>query len=134
MSGAAGGGIAAAVAAKKRREREQEEEQMAGYTQEDLKGWEFKFVRSFSGKFGNPQFLKKICAEEKEAGWELVEKFDDNRLRFKRRVEERANDQQRQRDPYRSTIGLSENRMALVILGIVLLIGGAIFLLAMALS
>jgi hypothetical protein len=53
------------------------------------------------------------------AGWELLEKFDDNRLRFKRRVDERKNDRHLDIDPYRTNIGMNEGKMVIAILGIV---------------
>ena len=63
----------------------QEEEEMTKYTDADLQGdWEFKIVRSNLAGFRKPEVLQQVCAEEAKAGWILVEKFDNQRLRFKR--------------------------------------------------
>lgn len=89
-------------------------------TQNDsIDGWEFKIVRSHSGKFKNYEFIKQVCDEESRNGWELVEKFDSSRLRFKRRTDRRSNDGLAQIDPYRDHVGISEGGLVLTILGIV---------------
>ena len=114
----------AAAAAKARRERE-EEEKMTKYNDDDLKGWEFKILRSARGKFGKQQFFQQILQEEAKAGWELVEKFDNHRIRFKRRIERRSNDQFLDFDPYRNHIGLDSKRTEIIIgVSIALLLGG----------
>ena len=122
--------IMAGAAAAKRRQ-EEEEESMSAYNSDDLSGWEFKIVRSVFGRFSNYQAVLKICQEEAENGWELVEKFDEYRLRFKRRVERRSNDHLARLDPYRTSPGIkwSGTSTALVIGVILLLVGGLAFLL-----
>ena len=79
---------AAAAAAEKRRQMRrlaEEEEDMAKYTQDELgNDWEFKIVRSESGAFRKPEVLRKLIEEEARAGWVMLEKFDDSRIRFKR--------------------------------------------------
>lgn len=92
--------IAAAAAAEARRK---EEEKMTNYKSDDLDGWEFKIIRSTWGKFNSHEAIQKVCRQEAEAGWELLEKFDKHRLRFKRRVERRSADQHLGIDPYRGT-------------------------------
>jgi hypothetical protein len=88
------GGAAAAAAARRRRMRlAEEEEDMAGYTQDDLShDWEFKIVRSESGAFRKPEILRKLIEEEARAGWVMLEKFDDRRVRFKRSHSARTRD------------------------------------------
>jgi hypothetical protein len=88
------GGAAAAAAARRRRMRlDEEEEDMAGYTQGDLNSdWEFKIVRSESGAFRKPEILRKLIEEEARAGWVMLEKFDDRRVRFKRSHSARTRD------------------------------------------
>jgi hypothetical protein len=98
MSGAIVPIIAAAV--KQRQMRK--EEKMSAYGKNDLEGWEFKIVRSSFGSFRNPERLEKLCREEARAGWEMLEKFDDYRIRFKRRTDKRAMDQFAEIDPYRT--------------------------------
>ena len=86
---------AAAAAEKRRRMRRlaEEEEDMARYTQDDLNNdWEFKIVRSESGAFRKSEALKKLIEEEARAGWVMLEKFDDRRIRFKRSRRARTRD------------------------------------------
>jgi hypothetical protein len=93
-----GGTVAASAAAAQQKKRrmmrlEKEEEDMTGYTQDELQSdWEFKIVRSESGAFRKPQVLSQLVEEEAQAGWVLLEKFDDNRVRFKRPRSARARD------------------------------------------
>ena len=98
---------------------------MTGYRPEDLEGYEFKILRSTTGRFGKPEGLRTALAEEADAGWELVEKFDNSRIRLKRRIACREKDAHLVWDPYRTWIGMSENRLGFLIAGIVL---GAILL------
>jgi len=115
--------LAAAAAARRRR---QEEERMPSYSGDDLNGWEFKIVTSNFGRFRDYSAVQKICQEEAETGWELVEKFDNYRLRFKRRVERRSNDHLARLNPYRTSPGVSWNaKTTALILAIVLLLVGA---------
>jgi len=87
---------AAAAAAEKRRQMRrlaEEEEDMARYTQDDLgNDWEFKIVRSESGAFRKSEVLKKLIEEEARAGWVMLEKFDNRRVRFKRPRRARTRD------------------------------------------
>ena len=66
---------------------------MAKYTPDDLNSeWEFKIVRSESGAFRKPEVLRKLIEEEARAGWEMLEKLDDRRVRFKRSHSSRSRD------------------------------------------
>lgn len=114
------------IAALKRRD---EEEQMAQYRSGDLDGWEFKIVRSALGRFSNRAFMKKICQEEAQAGWELVEKFDDYRIRFKRRVEKRSVDPHLSIDPYRTAASAGSKPAVWMVAGLALLLAGAVIML-----
>ena len=110
---------AAAAAAAIRRRNQDEEEQMTQYSAEELaQGWEFKIVRSNFASFRNPNVLQQVCQEEAGAGWTLVEKFDDQRLRFKRPISERGRSAPGF-DPYRTTYGGLSNGpfAALILLG-----------------
>jgi hypothetical protein len=111
-----GGAAAAAAAAKKRREQ-QEEESMTQYSAQDLDGFEFKIVRSVMGRFSNYEAVQKLCAEEARAGWEMVEKFDNDRIRFKRRIERRNQDKSLSFDPYRTSVGIAELGVAAIVIG-----------------
>ena len=117
MSAAIAGAAAAAAA---RRERK-EEETMTSYTQTDLiEGWEFKILRSVTGAFGKPDRLRQALEEEARAGWVLVEKFDNQRVRLKRPASARAGDAGLGLDPYRTSYGMSEWKFFFTIMGIVL--------------
>jgi len=129
MSGVYAGGAATIAAAKARRRQEEEEERMTAYSNEDLDGWEFKIVRSAFGRFRNYPAVKRLCEEEAKAGWEMVEKFDNYRIRFKRRIERRADDMHLTGDPYRTQAGVGEGMIAVVVIGtIVIAIGIVLFL------
>jgi hypothetical protein len=120
------GGAAAAAAASRR----QEEEEMTSYSENELaEGWEFKILRSNMHAFRKPENLQKYLEEEGRAGWVLVEKFDDNRVRLKRPASARRGDAALNFDPYRTQVGLSDTGMVFMILGIV--VGGAVGLLGL---
>ena len=122
-----------AAAHKKKREY-QEEEDMTRYSAEDLAQWEFKIVRSSTGKFQDPHFLRRVCEEESESGWELLEKFDNNRIRFKRPVERRSLDALESRDPYRTSVGMSEGQLVLTVIFVASTVAALIVLLVRTLS
>lgn len=112
--------IAAAAAAEAKRK---EEEEMTNYRSDDLDGWEFKIVRSAWGKFNSHEAIREVCRQESEAGWEMLEKFDNHRIRFKRRVERRTADQHLGVDPYRgSTSGKGGGMITGLVLGMVVLL------------
>ena len=120
------GGAAAAAAAKRRRMMMAEEEEgMARYTQDDLgNDWEFKIVRSESGAFRKPEVVKKLLEEEARAGWVMLEKFDDRRVRFKRPRSARNRDVllPPDVDPYRTRYGSPSAQYAMLatmVLGLV---------------
>ncbi|MCX6783801.1 MAG: hypothetical protein NT141_01900 [candidate division WWE3 bacterium] len=133
MSGAAAGAAAAAAAAARMR---QEEEEMTTYTPEDLNnGWEFKILRANRiGGFKDPLVLKKALDEEAQTGWQLVEKFDDYRLRLKRKISERSKDSQATSDPYRTIYGMSTAAMFWLVMGGTLGFTALIILIAFAAS
>ena len=128
--------VGAAATAAAEATRRQEEEEMTSYSETDLsEGWEFKILRSNMNAFRKPDNLKTYLEEEGRAGWILVEKFDDNRLRLKSPASARRGDAALNFDPYRTQVGLSDTRMILVILGIVFgVIIGLLVLLGLALK
>ena len=130
---------AAAAAEKRRRMRRlaEEEEDMARYTQDDLNNdWEFKIVRSESGAFRKSEALKKLIEEEARAGWVMLEKFDDRRIRFKRPRRARTRDALLPLgvDPYRTRYGSPTTQYALLatmVLGLAVAgLGVLVFLMA----
>ena len=125
-------GAAAATAAVYQAKLREEEEYLTTYTGQDLDGWEFKIVRS-AGKISGDKF-RQLCAEERQNGWELVEKFDDYRVRFKRRVEERERDGYSEIEPYRTQYGLTEAKLVFIILGAVFAVIAIILALVLGLN
>ena len=125
-----GGHIAAQEAAKKKR---REEEEMTQYTRDELNNdWEFKILKSVTGRFGKREIVELVRAEEAMAGWVMVEKFDDNRIRFKRPVSAQRNDFNLPPDidPYRTNYGISEGVLGLSIVGVIFTVIGIIALIA----
>jgi hypothetical protein len=85
-------------------EQRVEEEDRTPYTERDLmEEWEFKIVRCTHPSFVRPEFLKALLDQEAEAGWQLVEVFDAQRVRLKRLTSQRTVDWSRPEgcDPYR---------------------------------
>ena len=102
--------IAASAAAAAAQRRAEEEERMATYSTDDLKDdWEFKIVHGSQEAFRNHAVLTKLVDEEKQAGWVLLEKFDNSRIRFKRQRAMQTHDEQllsQGIDPYRTQYGI----------------------------
>ncbi len=101
---------------------------MTSYNQKDNQGdWEYKIVRSNTNAFRNRNKLERAREEEAMAGWELVEKFDDKRLRFRRPMSAQMNDDQLPpgMDPYRTQYGVAEGALGVIIM---LAVVGAILL------
>ena len=83
----------AAAAARQQKLLAEEEQDMTPYTQTDLDSdWEFKIVRSDYGAFRKPEALDALLEEQAQAGWVMLEKFDNNRIRLKRPRSARARD------------------------------------------
>ena len=110
------GAHVAAHAAQEAKKKKQEEEEMTKYTEKELtEDFEFKILRSATGAFKKRENVEKAIAEESTAGWMLVEKFDNERLRFKRPASSRRKDAMLPPgiDPYRTTYGVGEGGLAL---------------------
>lgn len=118
------------VAEQKKKQREQlEEEKMTGYSPDEMNDdWEFKIVRGGHLAFRNPDTFAQLVEEEGEAGWTLLEKLDDSRVRFKRPKSAHRNDAYLPDhiDPYRTQFGRptdANTAIVLVISGILLSLG-----------
>ena len=106
---------------------------MTPYTRQDLsENWEFKIIRSSTGAFKNPEKMRAVLEEEGRAGWVLVEKFDNGRIRLKRPHDARSTDAGLGFDPYRTQVGMSEGALVAVIIASV--IGGLGLLIAIIAS
>jgi hypothetical protein len=114
----AGASAAAAAAAARKRREEEEEEKLTQYDGDDMEKYEFKIMRSSLGKFGKYETLKRVCEQEAKAGWEMVEKFDQYRVRFRRNIDNRANDRHLDFDPYRTGIGGGSGARVAIIIAI----------------
>ena len=106
---------------------------MTSYTNEELaQGFEFKILRAHTNAFRKPQVLREALQQEALAGWTLVEKFDDARLRFKRPADAKRNDASLPMDPYRSVYGIGQGGIVAIILGCVLAVAAMAVGVAMA--
>jgi hypothetical protein len=121
--------IHGAIIAGKKKQQEEEEQRMTQYNAEDLNGWEFKIVRSAFGRFRNAEVIRRLMEEEARNGWELVEKFDAYRIRFKRRTDKRTLHSDGGVDPYRTNYGTSQIILPLVAVGVALALAAALFFL-----
>ena len=91
---------------------------MTPYSPRDLaEDWEFKILRSATSAFKDRAALQRYLAEEAQAGWQLVEKFDNARLRLKRPAAARRDDAHCAFDPYRTSVGMSEGGIAALVAG-----------------
>ena len=68
---------------------------------------EYKVVQAQTPLFASTPKMLEILQEESEAGWELLEKEDNYRIKLKRDVSCRERDGERSVDPYRSSVGVS---------------------------
>tara|TARA_R110002072_G_scaffold136124_2_gene278045 strand:+ start:1076 stop:1369 length:294 start_codon:yes stop_codon:yes gene_type:complete len=68
---------------------------------------EYKVIQSTTPHFAKTSQLLKVLQEESAAGWQLVEKFDNYKLRLCRDIKHRADDSGRTLDPYRTHVGPS---------------------------
>lgn len=104
---------------------------MTTYSREELAGdWEFKILRSLTGAFKKPEALHRVLDEEAQAGWVLVEKFDNSRIRLKRPASARDSDLHIGFDAYRTYVGPSEGQYVAIVLacifGGIAAIGGVV--------
>ena len=126
----------AAAAEQARRRLWQEEEELTPYSERDLsEDWEFKIVRSGSAAFRKPEEFAKLLEQEARFGWVLLEKLDDGRVRFKRRVGSgsRLPLGEHEGDPYRSVYGMVQSRQAAIIVLVAIAVSVGIMFLAVLL-
>jgi len=120
LSAAAGGAAAAAAEAERQRQWEEEEMMSQEYSEES----EYKILRSATAAFRNPNHLRNALEEEARAGWMLLEKFDDQRLRLKRPISARKLDAELTFDPYRTYYGIGQGKLALwIVIGTLAVMG-----------
>lgn len=68
---------------------------------------EYKILQATTPHFASASNLQRVLSEEAQAGWTLVEKYDNYKIRLQRDISHRANDVDRQIDPYRVQVGPS---------------------------
>lgn len=88
-------------------------------------GWEFKIITSGTAAFRKADVMRKVIEEESLAGWQLVEKLDDHRIRLKRHESAKAEDARLPFDAYRTTYE-GEARLRLVVFWLVIIIGAVV--------
>ena len=119
------------AARRRRREvqlrRAEEETLLTPYSTTEMnEDWQFKIVR---GSFSDRSSVEAVIKEQQAFGWIYVEKFDNNRIRFKRSAAEALKDPERAGDPYSTSSIVAGNGCA-VILILTLFIASAATLLA----
>ena len=127
------GELAHVHAAQERKRKQEEEEEMTSYTNQELsQDWEFKIVRSATGAFSKPEMVAQVREEESLTGWQLVEKFDNNRMRFKRPADSYKKDQEMASylDPYRTQYGISDAGLGFRIVAVIMLFVGTLVFIA----
>jgi hypothetical protein len=136
MAGAEGAAAAAAASAKRKRDQEEEDE-VTPFNSDPSGAVEYKILRSVTSAFKKPEKFRAALEEEARAGWELVEKLDNSRVRLRRSIEWRQRDGQLAQDPYRIQVGMSESVLALWIVlgalaGVAVVMGVVLGILAVA--
>src|SRR5690348_4857885 len=118
-------GAAAAAAAARQRQEHEEEEEVTPMNSDPSGAVEYKIIRSATSAFKKSAFFQQVLEEEAAAGWELVEKLDNARLRLRRSIQWRKKDNGLTQDAYRTHVGLSETALGMrILLGVF----GGIFL------
>jgi hypothetical protein len=104
-----------------------EEEEETPYMQDDLHGdFEFKILRSNTAAFRKPEMLQQALEEEALAGWVLLEKLDNSRLRLKRKRGSGHRDATAAIDPYRTYFGLGNGAIAAIVIGVIAAVLGVV--------
>lgn len=68
---------------------------------------EFKVLHSTTPMFANAKKIEEVMAQEAQAGWQLLEKLDNYKLRLQRNISHRSKDQNLGFDAYRSQVGVN---------------------------
>jgi hypothetical protein len=122
--------VAAAHRLKKQREQEEEEE-VTPHLTDPATAFEYKIIR---GMFQKPDQLRAMLDDEARAGWELFELLDPARARLRRPTTCRARDGDLTQDPYRTTYlagqGPAALKVALIVFGVLAVIGATVAVIA----
>src|SRR5450432_1884352 len=106
-------GAAAAAAEAKRQQDYEEEEEVTPMNSDSSGAVEYKILRSVTNAFRDRARFQSALDEEAKAGWELVEKLDNARVRLRRSIGCRKNDSNLEVDPYRIWVGMGQGTLAL---------------------
>lgn len=68
---------------------------------------EYKILQSQTPLFASTAKMHEALEQESKAGWTLLEKEDNYRIKLKRDISNRDNDKNLDFDAYRSTVGVS---------------------------
>ncbi|MFT4817639.1 MAG: hypothetical protein ACI9IQ_003155 [Cyclobacteriaceae bacterium] len=68
---------------------------------------EFKTMQAQTPLFADSKKMQEILAIEAKAGWDLLEKEDNYRIKLQRDISNRENDKNLDSDPYATTAGVS---------------------------
>ncbi|MCG8415425.1 MAG: hypothetical protein MI746_14500 [Pseudomonadales bacterium] len=68
---------------------------------------EYKVIQAQTPLFSDTAKMHEVLEQEAKAGWRLLEKEDNYKIRLQRDVSNRENDKNLDFDPYRSTVGVS---------------------------
>ena len=111
-------------AAIQRQRDAEEEEEMTPPDAVDATQYEYKIIRSASGAFNVPAKFRAVLEEEARAGWDLLEKLSDHRVRLRRHVKWREQDATLSQDPYRTRIGMGDDaRVIWILVGVTAVVG-----------
>jgi hypothetical protein len=68
---------------------------------------EYKVIQATTPYFAKSQNIATVMSEEEKAGWRLLEKCDNYKLRLQRDISHRAKDKDLGIDPYRTQVGIN---------------------------
>ena len=68
---------------------------------------EYKVMQAQTPLFSDSKKMHEVLEQEAQAGWRLLEKEDNYKVRLQRDISHRENDENLEFDAYRSTVGVS---------------------------
>lgn len=68
---------------------------------------EYKIMQAQTPLFADTAKMLELLDQEARAGWQLLEKEDNYRIKLQRNISHRENDKNLDFDAYRSTVGVS---------------------------
>lgn len=89
---------------------------------------EYKVIQATTPYFAKSPNIATVMAEEEKAGWRLLEKCDNYKLRLQRDISHRANDKNLSVDPYRTQVGINNGVVYGITTALTLAVVYAIFL------